>query len=148
MYQKCSWGSGSMLPGDASIHHGWTLHSANAVPPSGPLRLAWALSFVADGARVRSNAKCSGGDGRDEDAVSYEGWIDELEDDKVDHPMVPLLPEVDWKKVRSLSGWVHSMNSWALYCCLFCRQRCELWTSIFACTLQQIPISSAGGNRV
>jgi len=84
--------TGSILPGDVSIHHGWTLHSAAAVPSDGPLRWAWTLGFMADGARLR---KTSAGIGM-EDAVSYEAWIQDLNHgDLVDHPMVPLLPSVD-----------------------------------------------------
>lgn len=83
--------TGSILPGDASIHHGWTLHSASAVPEGGPLRVAWTLGFIADGARLLRKA-CSA----QEDAVSYESWIRDLgQGAVVDHPMVPLLPPAD-----------------------------------------------------
>ncbi|CAK9006066.1 Fe2OG dioxygenase domain-containing protein [Durusdinium trenchii] len=85
------WRTGSILPGDASIHHGWTLHSAAAAPSSGPLRVAWTLGFVADGARLHG---ARGGPA--EDAVSYEPWIGDCgRGAVVDHPMVPLLPLVD-----------------------------------------------------
>ncbi|CAE7320717.1 unnamed protein product [Symbiodinium pilosum] len=82
--------TGVIHPGDATVHHGWTLHSSTGVPRAGPLRLAWTLGFVADGARLLRKGElwdC-------EDAVSYEDWARELGPGaRVDHPMVPLLPE-------------------------------------------------------
>ncbi|CAE8595083.1 unnamed protein product [Polarella glacialis] len=84
---------GGMTPGDATFHHGWTLHSAARVPEAEGPRLAWAVSFIADGARLlRTNpgAKLS----EQEDAVSFEAWIHEVKGGAVvDHPLVPLVPE-------------------------------------------------------
>jgi len=83
---------GELRPGDATVHHGWTLHSAGGVPPnaSSP-RMAWALSFVADGVRLlRKRPDCE-----QEDAMSYEPWIGDIPIGAVvDHPLVPLLPSV------------------------------------------------------
>ena len=81
-------GTGGLVPGDATAHHGWTLHSAAGIPKTAPPRLAWTLGFVADGARLRRGELELG-----EDAVSYEAWAKELGPGaRVEHPMVPLLP--------------------------------------------------------
>ncbi|CAE7528050.1 unnamed protein product, partial [Symbiodinium sp. CCMP2456] len=80
--------TGGLLPGDATAHHGWTLHSAAGIPKTAPPRLAWTLGFVADGACLRRGELELG-----EDAVSYEAWAKELGPGaRVEHPMVPLLP--------------------------------------------------------
>ncbi|CAE7524151.1 unnamed protein product [Symbiodinium microadriaticum] len=80
-------GTGGLVPGDATAHHGWTLHSAAGIPKTAPPRLAWTLGFVADGARLRRGELELG-----EDAVSYEAWAKELGPGaRVEHPMVPLL---------------------------------------------------------
>jgi len=82
--------TGGLLPGDATAHHGWTLHSAAGIAKTAPPRLAWTLGFVADGARLRRGELVLG-----EDAVSYEAWAKELGPGaRVEHPMVPLLPTV------------------------------------------------------
>eukprot|EP00421_Protoceratium_reticulatum_P031827 CAMPEP_0168468382 /NCGR_PEP_ID=MMETSP0228-20121227/57677_1 /TAXON_ID=133427 /ORGANISM="Protoceratium reticulatum, Strain CCCM 535 (=CCMP 1889)" /LENGTH=172 /DNA_ID=CAMNT_0008484137 /DNA_START=18 /DNA_END=533 /DNA_ORIENTATION=+ len=41
---------GGLQIGDATFHHGWTLHSAE--PASAPARLAWTVSYVADGCKL------------------------------------------------------------------------------------------------
>lgn len=41
-----------MAVGDVSWHHGWTLHAAGAQPRGSPPRLALAVSYFADGARL------------------------------------------------------------------------------------------------
>lgn len=43
---------GRMELGDVSWHHGWTLHAAGPQPRRSPPRLALAVSYFADGARL------------------------------------------------------------------------------------------------
>eukprot|EP00929_Paragymnodinium_shiwhaense_P090575 TRINITY_DN50753_c0_g1_i1.p1 TRINITY_DN50753_c0_g1~~TRINITY_DN50753_c0_g1_i1.p1 ORF type:complete len:414 (+),score=71.60 TRINITY_DN50753_c0_g1_i1:45-1244(+) len=84
--------SDGLRPGDATLHHGWTLHAASPLPEDDATpRLAWAVSFVADGARLlRSNNDAAVSE--QEDAVSFEAWIRECEPGGVvDHPMLPVL---------------------------------------------------------
>lgn len=79
--------------GDATFHHGWTLHSAPALSRRVKRpRFAWALSFVGDGARIRKGAHAFA-KGDEEDAVSFENWVRDLGEGEVaDHHMLPLLP--------------------------------------------------------
>ena len=37
---------------DATWHHGWTVHRAGPQPASSPPRMALAISFIADGAKM------------------------------------------------------------------------------------------------
>lgn len=67
-----------MQTGDVSCHHGWTLHTAPKHPSATPPRLALAVSYFADGARVHDWA----GDKslraelqNAEDLESYESWL-------------------------------------------------------------------------
>jgi len=77
--------------GDASFHHGWALHAASPLPfSSKTARHAWALSYVADGAKLRVIA------GMDscEDAESYKAWIRDIPaGGVVEHPMLPLVDD-------------------------------------------------------
>jgi hypothetical protein len=41
-----------MAVGDVSWHHGWTLHCAGQQPRRSEPRLAIAISYMADGARL------------------------------------------------------------------------------------------------
>lgn len=86
---------GELRLGDATFHHGWTLHSAAELPEgAAEPRLAWTVSFVADGARLlrlQEGAVIED----EEDAVSFEGWVHEVPGGGVvDHPAVPLVPVV------------------------------------------------------
>ncbi|CAM9558561.1 unnamed protein product [Chrysoparadoxa australica] len=89
----------AMEVGDVSWHHGWTLHCAEGnvkMPPHTPqllafLRLAYAVSYIADGAtKLPANAVSP----HDEDVSEwgYNDWIGEVEAGApVDHPYVPLV---------------------------------------------------------
>ncbi len=57
--------------GDVSWHHGWLLHHAPAQPEGSPARLALAVSYFVDGARVIEQ-QCE--DDR-EDRESYDAWF-------------------------------------------------------------------------
>ena len=60
--------------GDVSWHHGWLLHSAPPQAPDGPPRMALAVSYFGDGARVRSMQRSGGGASELEDLESYADW--------------------------------------------------------------------------
>mmetsp|Transcript_21150 Transcript_21150/g.64434 ORF Transcript_21150/g.64434 Transcript_21150/m.64434 type:complete len:83 (-) Transcript_21150:96-344(-) len=78
-----------MQVGDLTVHHGWCLHFApeNEVEE----RLAYTVSFVADGARLLPKGVANAPD--NEDAPSYEDWVKELEPGAlVDHDLVPVVP--------------------------------------------------------
>mmetsp|Transcript_21152 Transcript_21152/g.64437 ORF Transcript_21152/g.64437 Transcript_21152/m.64437 type:complete len:240 (-) Transcript_21152:96-815(-) len=80
---------GDMQVGDLTVHHGWCLHFApeNEVEE----RLAYTVSFVADGARLLPKGVANAPD--NEDAPSYEDWVKELEPGAlVDHDLVPVVP--------------------------------------------------------
>lgn len=86
--------AGGLEPGDATFHHGWLLHSAaeNSSQARPSARAAWAVSFVADGARLRPRETLE----TEEDCDSFADWIDEVPDNApVDHPLLPLVPAVD-----------------------------------------------------
>lgn len=85
---------GPMEPGDATFHHGWVLHSAaeHSSRASQATRVAWAISFVADGARLRPRETLE----TEEDCESFAAWIDEVPDGApAAHPLLPLVPAVD-----------------------------------------------------
>jgi len=76
--------------GDCSFHHGWTLHSAPG-NPSGDTRYAYAVSFVADGARLL-NAEGHIRYPDNEDSASYAGWINDIGWGGIaEHPLTPLV---------------------------------------------------------
>lgn len=80
---------GGFEVGDCSWHHGWCLHSApdNTRPET---RYAYAVSFVADGARLlNSEGHIRYPD--NEDDASYAAWIDDIGwGGYADHPLLPL----------------------------------------------------------
>jgi hypothetical protein len=70
-----------MAVGDVSWHHGWTLHTAGAQPPKSPPRLALAVSYFADGARVldvKGDKSIRPGSLHDEDAEGHGEWLGEV----------------------------------------------------------------------
>ena len=76
-------------PGDASWHHGWCLHSAseNALAED---RLAFAVSFFAEGARIIEEAGLEYVN--DEDHPSYDEWLPDLmPGDVADHDLLPIV---------------------------------------------------------
>lgn len=84
--------------GDATFHHGWTLHSAAPAPDADTgtaacreqPRVAWALSFVADGARTLPRVT-----EQDEDFESFGPWLREVGCGvPARHPLLPLVPLV------------------------------------------------------
>ena len=84
-----------------SFHHGWTLHCAAPQPPGTPPRMALAVSFFRDGARLlpqpkqpRSRAARSLKPGmlHGEDAESYSAWLPDLRGGaKAAHALLPLV---------------------------------------------------------
>ena len=57
--------------GDVSWHHGWLLHHAPAQPPGSPTRMALAVSYFRDGARVVQQ-QC---EDDEEDRESFHAWL-------------------------------------------------------------------------
>lgn len=80
-------------PGDATWHHGWTLHAASPLDRSARSpRVAWAISFVASDARILPEESLSIVQ-EAEDAVSFRPWIGKLRPGgRAEHAMLPLLP--------------------------------------------------------
>ena len=74
MGSACMMHAGKMDLGDVSWHHGWLLHYAPPQPLDSPPRMALAVSYFGDGARVRraemSNMECML-----EDKESYADWL-------------------------------------------------------------------------
>eukprot|EP00878_Enallax_costatus_P025053 GHUV01026774.1.p1 GENE.GHUV01026774.1~~GHUV01026774.1.p1 ORF type:complete len:227 (+),score=34.70 GHUV01026774.1:477-1157(+) len=87
--------AGAMSLGDVSWHHGWTLHGAAPQPPGTPQRLAIAVSFFADGARLlarNSDPSVYGHMLHDEDAESYGCWLKDMKDGALArHTMLPVV---------------------------------------------------------
>ncbi|KAF6256823.1 hypothetical protein COO60DRAFT_1640423 [Scenedesmus sp. NREL 46B-D3] len=87
--------AGPMQVGDVSWHHGWMLHCAPPQPPGTPQRLALAVSYFADGARLlarRRDPSVLKHMLHDEDAESYGGWLAQLKDGAVArHEQLPLV---------------------------------------------------------
>eukprot|EP00930_Biecheleria_cincta_P061880 TRINITY_DN47412_c0_g1_i1.p1 TRINITY_DN47412_c0_g1~~TRINITY_DN47412_c0_g1_i1.p1 ORF type:complete len:403 (+),score=62.46 TRINITY_DN47412_c0_g1_i1:117-1211(+) len=82
-----------LQPGDATWHHGWTLHAAAPLDSAARSpRVAWAVSFVASDARILPEESLSIAQ-EAEDSVSFEPWIRSLRPgDCAEHAMLPLLP--------------------------------------------------------
>jgi hypothetical protein len=79
-------------PGDATAHHGWTLHRAGA--NAGPDRLAYAVSYVDARATVRRGFKREVGRGDMEDEAGWGGWVRTVKEGRripADHPVVPVI---------------------------------------------------------
>jgi ectoine hydroxylase-related dioxygenase (phytanoyl-CoA dioxygenase family) len=115
-YELCE--QGAMSPGDVSFHHGWLLHAAGGQPQGTAPRVALAVCYFKDGARVRgatvsasaspsspsssSGAAAGGGgaggrdDGRrkgeDEDDESVADWISQVKPGAAArHPLLPVV---------------------------------------------------------
>ena len=85
-----------MEAGDISWHHGWLLHAAPPQPRHSRARLALALSYFGDGARVTALQQCSQSD-RLEDLESYADWAGSgpgrlRPGALARHPLTPLVP--------------------------------------------------------
>lgn len=87
-------GTDAMALGDVSWHHGWTLHTAGPQPPGSAPRLALAVSFFADGARLldtRADASLRRENLHDEDAEGRGAWLAEVEGGApARHPLLPI----------------------------------------------------------
>eukprot|EP00802_Teleaulax_amphioxeia_P022285 Tamp_22717.p1 GENE.Tamp_22717~~Tamp_22717.p1 ORF type:complete len:182 (+),score=5.12 Tamp_22717:494-1039(+) len=79
-----------LSPGDATMHHGWTIHGA---PPnfSGRTRKAFAISYISEGSRrFRTIGRRQRHDG--EDAESYANWLPSIRPGAIiRHRDVPLV---------------------------------------------------------
>lgn len=67
-----------MDAGDVSWHHGWLLHAAPAQPRHSRARLALAVSYFGDGARISRLQQCGAGEERSdklEDLESFADWV-------------------------------------------------------------------------
>lgn len=83
-----------MQPGDVSFHHGWTLHCAGPQPTGTQPRLALAVSYFADGARLlrKSDPSVFKHMLHTEDAESFQGWLSDMKDGAVaSHKLLPLV---------------------------------------------------------
>lgn len=84
-----------MSVGDVSWHHGWCLHAAAPQPPNTPPRLALAVCYFVDGARLlarRTDPSVHADMLHDEDAESYSSWLRELPDGALArHPQLPVV---------------------------------------------------------
>lgn len=87
--------AGAMSVGDVSWHHGWTLHAAAPQLPGSSQRLALAVSFFADGAKLlarRSDPSVYEHMLHDEDAESYGCWLHDMKMGAVArHAMLPVV---------------------------------------------------------
>eukprot|EP00741_Cyanophora_paradoxa_P024747 tig00000293_g23891.t1 len=86
-YREFSYGA--LAIGDATWHHGWTLHYApgNATKEA---RLSIAVTFLADGAKLLP--KSSRKRPEEEDASSYSDWIRDLKPGGfARHPLLPIV---------------------------------------------------------
>ncbi|XP_024545363.1 uncharacterized protein LOC112351534 [Selaginella moellendorffii] len=81
-----------LAAGDATVHHGWTLHFAPEQPvSSSSSRLAWTVSYFGDGARLLST-KHARRKVQDEDLVSFGGWFKDVKEGQVvRHKLLPLV---------------------------------------------------------
>ena len=75
--------AGSMKVGDASVHHGWTLHMAPPLPQHTRLgaRRALAISYFADGAKLHDwlhDDSLKQEMQENEDVASYQDWLADL----------------------------------------------------------------------
>lgn len=90
-------GVGALEVGDVSVHHGWTLHNAPGQAPGTEERVAFSVSFFADGARVLDwkKDKSLRKELQDfEDFESFELWYKDLEKGGIArHKDIPILPE-------------------------------------------------------
>ncbi|CAE7812829.1 htxA, partial [Symbiodinium sp. CCMP2456] len=86
-----------LQPGDATWHHGWTLHAASPLDRSARSpRVAWAISFVASDARILPEESLSIVQ-EAEDSVSFRPWIGKLRPGgRAEHAM--LMPNKGWLK--------------------------------------------------
>jgi hypothetical protein len=85
---------GALALGDATAHHGWTLHSSPGVPAGSRGRLALSVSYVATAARVlpRNEQKLI----NTEDSRSYARWIGNVKAGRrLRHDLLPIVYSSD-----------------------------------------------------
>jgi hypothetical protein len=79
---------GALECGDATWHHGWTLHAAPACTSPKRARYAFTATYVAADAKALPRDKVL----EHEDAPSYEAWVDEVQAGQIlDHPLLPIV---------------------------------------------------------
>jgi hypothetical protein len=81
---------GALALGDATAHHGWTLHASPAVPAESRGRMALTISYVSTSARVlpRNQQKLI----HTEDSRSYARWIGRVKAGKrLRHDLLPIV---------------------------------------------------------
>lgn len=86
--------SASLDLGDVTWHHGWLVHAAGPQRKGTLPRMALAVSFIADGARLLKKGCPSVRKemGHGEDMESYQAWYIDLKDGAVArHPLLPLV---------------------------------------------------------
>jgi len=82
---------GALALGDATWHHGWTLHGAPCLAAEGTsARMALAMTYIADGTRIRGDDVDADVD--DEDSFSYRAWLGDLSPGSIaEHELLPLV---------------------------------------------------------
>lgn len=87
--------TGAMQVGDVSWHHGWLLHRAGPQPVGTPPRIALAVCYFQDGARVLPRKKDPSvlkHMMHSEDEESYKDWLKDIRDGGVaTHPLLPVV---------------------------------------------------------
>lgn len=79
---------GALARGDATWHHGWTLHAAPPCTSLQRARYAFTATYVASDAKALPKDKVL----EHEDAPSYAAWIGEVKAGRiVDHPLLPIV---------------------------------------------------------
>jgi len=74
-----------LAEGDATWHHGWTIHGAPALANDSPGRLAYTASYFEDGSLALRSAV------DEEDNPSYTDWLNEVEPGKpAQHRLLPI----------------------------------------------------------
>lgn len=81
---------GSLAIGDATVHHGWTLHSSNGIPAASKGRVALSITYVEANARVLPRPQQNLID--KEDYRSYASWLKQSKPGKpIKHELLPVV---------------------------------------------------------
>jgi hypothetical protein len=79
---------------DSTWHSGWIIHAAGPQPLGSKPRVAFSVSFIADGTRVlkKDNPSMKKGMNHNEDYESYKPWIDDIRGGGIaSHKLLPVV---------------------------------------------------------